>query len=220
MGVGKLIDRVGRLGQRTRIVLGIIGTITGGGLTCWLARFGILLRKADSMMEDSPEYAEKPSLIPKISFPGMPAINTTLLIWASGILLGSLLVLLILRIPTGRPDNPFDTDPQRLFTDRDREWINSCTQRRCEHRKWFGLARCKYKGEQLDHWYPWSKGGATSRHNLVNLCAKHNRRKSDHVPYWWQTRLLARARMNYFPPRWRAYVRPDGLTDTADRLDA
>ena len=131
-----------------------------------------------------------------------------------------LAVWLACRMPMAKPDNPFDRDPRRLFTDSDREWIDSCCQHRCEHRYCFGLLRCRYRAQQLDHWYPYAKGGATSRTNLVDLCAKHNNRKSDHVPTRLQTWMLARARHSYFPVEWRGYCKPDGRVEDDDVRDA
>ena len=81
---------------------------------------------------------------------------------------------------------------------------------RCEHRRLFGLLRCRGPIEHMDHHYPWSRGGATDRHNLVGLCARHNLRKSDGIPTLLRTWLLYRSRLKYFPARLRGYAWPDG----------
>ena len=91
-------------------------------------------------------------------------------------------------------------DPRRLFTASDRAWIERAAGGRCEHRILFGLLRCPARSNlQLDHWYPHARGGATSRGNLVLLCARHNRAKSARVPTLWETFLLRRARRRYMP---------------------
>ena len=102
------------------------------------------------------------------------------------------------------------------FDDADRAWLEKAVGSRCEHRM-LGLFRCPRRGEQMDHHYPWSKGGATDRHNLVYLCARHNRRKSDHTPTLWGTWLLYRARLKYLPPALRGYAWPDGRSRENDQ---
>jgi len=55
-----------------------------------------------------------------------------MLVGACTILILVLVVRLIAMIPMANPDNPFDRDPQRLFSDRDLEWIRDLTGDRCE----------------------------------------------------------------------------------------
>lgn len=129
-------------------------------------------------------------------------------ILAAAVVLIALLALANLRMP--KPDNPFDRDPVRLFSDADRTWIRMAAGGRCEHRRLFGLLRCRGPIEHMDHHYPWSRGGATDRHNLVGLCARHNLRKSDGIPTLLRTWLLYRSRLKYFPARLRGYAWPDG----------
>lgn len=199
-----------------RVACYVGGALSGTSLGSALVWLAYRFRRLGELATDSPEYASDQRLLPA---PHMPDLSS----WARpalaalAVLAALLVVRALLRWPMRKPDNPFDRDPRRLFTDSDRAWIDSCCQGRCEHRCLFGLFRCRYKAQQLDHWYPYAKGGATSRRNLVDLCARHNNRKSDHVPTRLQTAMLAHARLKYFPPEWRGYCRPDGLVDDPDR---
>lgn len=196
--------------------LGALGAAAGFAGAAWALAARRLRAR---LMTDSPEFADDTRIdpfglaglrdrLPRIPRPDLPALP----VWPVAAALGAMAVVwLILHIPMGRPDNPFDRDEPRLFSDADRTWISKITGGRCEHRWLFGLLRCRHKGEHMDHHYPWSKGGATDRHNLVWLCARHNIRKSDHVPTWFDTWVLYRARLKYLPPRWRGYARPDGV---------
>lgn len=89
-------------------------------------------------------------------------------------------------------------DTQRLFDGAQRSLIHSRAGNRCEHKHplWF---RCRQVGNQADHVYPHSRGGATSLENAQSLCQPHNLRKSAKVPspvYIWR---LQRRRAKYFP---------------------
>lgn len=89
-------------------------------------------------------------------------------------------------------------DTQRLFDGTQRAQIHSRAANRCEHKHplWF---RCREVGNQADHVYPHSRGGATSLNNAQSLCRSHNSRKSNKVPspvYIWR---LQRRRAKYFP---------------------
>lgn len=205
-----------------------------------------------TLLADAPEYADDTPFdlaralhlsgadIGGGSTPSMPSVSTGPLLAVLIMLLAVLVLYGLTRIPLPHPGNPFDRDPKRAFTQADREWIRKAAGDRCEHRT-FGLFRCRRHGGardgngvvhedwlgdkpgQLDHHYPWAKGGATSRHNLVYLCAKHNNRKSDKTPSWWDTWLLHRARLKYFPPALRGYTWVDGRQDesvsTVDDVD-
>lgn len=163
----------------------------------------------DMLLTDQPEYA------------GDLSWRDTLPSWASDLhvspwwLLPPLIMVvmwLAVTIPVPRPDNPWDKDPRREFSTADRAWIRDCAGGRCEHRT-LGLIRCRRPFEHADHHYPHAKGGATTRRNLVALCAKHNLKKSDRPPTLLATWLLYRARLHYFPARWRAWCMPDGRAE-------
>lgn len=198
------------------------GGAGGAGTLGWGIWRIRLWRTRLDQLTDAPEYADEQTRGEWTGFTrqwwqSLPWRG--MLVGACTILILVLVVRLIAMIPMANPDNPFDRDPQRLFSDRDREWIRDLTGDRCERRRLFGLMRCRHRGEQMDHWYPWAKGGATSRHNIAWLCAKCNNRKTDRVPTIWATRALTRARMRYFPARWRAWARPDGrIDDTNDTI--
>lgn len=209
MGVRRAVRRLWDTYRLFRWASCAIGALSATGLGGALVGLAYRWRRLGEIATDSPEFGGEEHLLPTVAMPRI--VVPSWLPWLAVPVVLIALVWLATHLPMRRPDNGFERDPHRLFTDADRAWIDSCTGRRCEHRT-LGLFRCRYAAEQLDHWYPWAKGGATDRHNLVNLCARHNRRKTDHVPTWLQTALLARARMKYFPPRWRGYVRPDGLS--------
>lgn len=85
-------------------------------------------------------------------------------------------------------------DSQRSFTWNQKQVIITRADGRCEHKLplWY---RCSAPGEHADHVVPWSKGGPTQIFNGQLLCAKHNLRKSNHMPtllYIW--RLESRRR--------------------------
>ena len=149
-----------------------------------------------SELRDAPEYAHETPARPPATGQASPDWDWRI---PAAIIILLLAVRLIagLRIRAPRNGFPDGRDPQRLFTDADRTWISRLSGGRCEHR---GLWRCHARtGLQMDHWYPWARGGATVRGNLVYLCARHNRRKTDHRPTVWATMRLRRARRRYAP---------------------
>lgn len=202
----------------------LAGTIGAAAAGVW----GMTWRARRELMADAPEYAADAHLDPTGLAEPLRRAWETMRAWRPPtppawwwipiILLAALGVAA--RIPLARPDNPWEKDPMRAFPPADRRWIASITGDRCEHRSLFGLLRCRAKGEQADHHYPHSHGGATDRHNLVWLCARHNRRKSDRLPTLLDTWLLYRARLRYLPARYRAYAWPDGLSYGAHSPDA
>ncbi|MFJ4267995.1 HNH endonuclease [Paenarthrobacter nicotinovorans] len=66
----------------------------------------------------------------------------------------------------------------------------------CELETSYGR-RCTRTAEHGDHFYPWSKGGATSLHNFVAACAHCNRRKSARIPSPGMLTRLERRRSTY-----------------------
>lgn len=91
------------------------------------------------------------------------------------------------------------TDPTRLFTSDQRREGMVRAENRCEMPKFFGLTRCRRRAEHGDHFFPWSRGGATTMGNYVAACAKCNLAKSNHVPTRLTTFLIAMRRRRYFP---------------------
>ena len=201
--------------------LGGVSSVLG---TVWAAWTANRWRLMGPILEGSPEYASdssmsKPVLDVHWTLPDVDWGMFVPLFVTVGVLL---FARLLLAWPMARPDNPWDRDPKRLFTPADRRWIKELTGNRCEHRSLFGLARCRRRGAymdehgQLDHHYPHAKGGATVRSNLVWLCDRHNRLKSDRVPSRFDTWMLYRARLGYLPARWRAYARINACVDESE----
>lgn len=223
MGVRRILHTMGdawRTYRRLRFAAYAIGAVGGLGASAAAGIAALKWRLTRDMRADSPEFADETrTLTGLLHLPDMPRPPAWLdglagpLLAAAGLLLA---VWLMSRLPMPRPDNPFDRDARRLFDDADRAWLEKAVGGRCEHRM-LGLFRCPRKGEQMDHHYPWSKGGATDRHNLVYLCARHNRRKSDRTPTLWGTWLLYRARLKYLPPALRGYAWPDGRSRENDQ---
>lgn len=188
-------------------LLGGAAAMAGGFWTWVCVRFA---RARVELATDAPEYASDLTLkdvTPRLAWPGPSRIPWTPIVIGLVILLT---LVLLVRMPLPKPDNPWAKDPQREFTAADQAWICAAVGDRCEHYT-LGLFRCRRKVEHKDHWYPHAKGGATDRHNLVGLCAKHNIRKSDHIPTVLDTWLLYRHRLAYLPARLRGYAWPDGV---------
>lgn len=87
-----------------------------------------------------------------------------------------------------KPDNRRDIN--RLYSQKTKSKYSQLCKNRCEG---IGLLfRCRHVGDDLqgDHWYPYSRGGATTKKNLVMLCPKCNRKKTNHVPTFLQTKAI------------------------------
>lgn len=117
-----------------------------------------------------------------------------------------------------------DRDPQRAFNRAQKDLMLSRCGARCEHVNMLGF-RCSVKNTiesplQADHHYPWSRvkvsnrdrdvistispvsderPGSTSVSNLVALCGRHNRKKTNNWPGWFSTSMLSWKRKGYFP---------------------
>ncbi|MFB9714701.1 HNH endonuclease signature motif containing protein [Arthrobacter methylotrophus] len=61
--------------------------------------------------------------------------------------------------------------------------------------------RCSRPAEHGDHFYPWSKGGATSLQNFVAACSRCNRAKGAQIPSPSQQKRLERRRLGYVNAR-------------------
>ncbi|GAA1937517.1 hypothetical protein GCM10009689_17620 [Brevibacterium antiquum] len=115
---------------------------------------------------------------------------------ATFVLAAVLIVIVIARAMARRTST---TDPTRLFTSDQRREGMVRAENRCEMPKLFGLMRCRRRAEHGDHFFPWSRGGATTMSNYVAACAKCNLAKSNHVPTRLTTGLIALRRRRYFP---------------------
>jgi hypothetical protein len=69
--------------------------------------------------------------------------------------------------------------------------------------------RCSRPAEHGDHFFPWSKGGASSLQNFVAACARCNRTKGARLPSPGQQARMERRR--------RAYFTPDGSVSVGER---
>lgn len=120
-----------------------------------------------------------------------PVVIVVVLFW---------LVVNVEKMATGvkhRKLDKADRDKPRTFTSKEKALASTMCNNRCEGTGIF--FRCRYRGIDLhgDHWFPHSKGGATSPENLVMLCPKCNRSKSDHIPSILQTKALNRRRKKH-----------------------
>jgi hypothetical protein len=115
-------------------------------------------------------------------------------------LLGALLVVLASPLP-GRGPRLFQRrDPWRGFKFTTRRAVMTRAGGRCEAPTFLVWGRCHDPATEVDHVYPWSRGGPTVVSNGQALCRTHNRRKSNLRPPWWYVLSLERRRAAYFPP--------------------
>jgi hypothetical protein len=70
-------------------------------------------------------------------------------------------------------------DPQRFYDYSQKFTIKQLAEFRCEYGH---FTRCKSKVEEIDHFIPWSIGGATTVKNAVGACTRHNQRKKAKIP--------------------------------------
>ena len=226
------LARLARMGRRLadlwetmrmlRVAVCTIGALAGTAGATAAGLWGAAWRARRELMTDSPEYAADAHVDPTGLAEPLHHAWETMRAWRPPTppawwwlpVILALILWIAARIPLARPDNPWERDPARDFPPADRRWIATAVGGRCEHRSLFGLLRCRREGEHADHHYPHSRGGATDRHNLVWLCARHNLRKSDRIPTLLDTWLLYRARLRYLPARYRAYAWPDGRAYT------
>lgn len=133
---------------------------------------------------------------------GFIDVVTAVITWLSAhtmaifVLAAILIVTVIARTIARRTST---TDPTRLFTSDQRREGMVRAENRCEMPRLFGLMRCRRRAEHGDHFFPWSRGGATTMGNYVAACAKCNLAKSNHVPTRLTTFLIALRRRRYFP---------------------
>jgi hypothetical protein len=102
-------------------------------------------------------------------------------------------------LPGRGPGYPRRRDPWRTFRFDARRAVMSRAEQRCEGALFFGWGRCRDLATEVDHIYPWSKGGATVVSNGQAMCHRHNRAKSNMTPAWWYVLSLERHRRTYFP---------------------
>lgn len=111
------------------------------------------------------------------------------------------LALLVLTGPIpGRGPRLFQRlDPWRLFKGDPRRAVMARAGGRCEGSIFLIWGRCPDEATEVDHVYPWSRGGPTIPANGQALCRGHNRKKAAMRPPWWYVLTLERRRRKYFP---------------------
>src|SRR6478609_895554 len=87
-------------------------------------------------------------------------------------------------------------DPVRRFTRQQRREGMARAGGQCATEAGFSR-RCSRTAEHGDHFYPWSKGGATSVQNFVPACSRCNRAKGAQIPSPAQQERLERRRLAY-----------------------
>ena len=110
------------------------------------------------------------------------------------------LVLLAAPLPGRGPRFFTSKDPWRGYRFGPRDAVMHRAGGRCEAAALFAWGRCREAATQVDHVYPWSRGGPTIVSNGQALCRDHNRRKSNLRPPWWYVIALERRRAGYSPP--------------------
>jgi len=128
----------------------------------------------------------------------------------------ALVVLIVLLAPLpGRGPGLAERDPWRGFRYAPRRRALERAGGRCEAPGFIVWGRCEAPAAEVDHVYPWSRGGATVLSNAQALCAGHNRAKSSLRPPWWYVLGLERRRRGYFPDG--EEVRVSGAMTAEDR---
>lgn len=127
-----------------------------------------------------------------------------------------IVLIIIVAVPLpGRGPGFQRRDPWRSFKFEARRVVVTLAGSRCEGPLFFAWGRCGQPAEEVDHVYPWSKGGATIVSNGQALCRSHNRSKSNLTPPWWYVLSLERRRRKYYPAG--AAVRVSAAMSTPDK---
>lgn len=119
---------------------------------------------------------------------------------AAPFLVPVVVLLLVFAAPfPGRGPGLQRRDPWRGFKHANRRRLLERAGGQCEAAFFLAWGRCSEPAEEVDHVYPWSRGGATVVTNGQALCRRHNRGKSNLRPPWWYVLSLERRRRGYFP---------------------
>lgn len=116
--------------------------------------------------------------------------------WAAAGVIAVALILSVIRLVRagGKPAR----DPQRMYRSDQRQRCFGLAGHRCEMSV-AGIIRCQRPAEHADHFYPWSKGGATSNRNAVAACGRHNMSKGAKMPTRFQRNMITHRRRRYYP---------------------
>ena len=107
-------------------------------------------------------------------------------------------VCVLIGWPVWRSRTRGTKDARRMYTRDERLRGFARAGGQCEYDRWW-FWRCTRTAEHGDHFYPWSKGGATSMRNYVAACVRCNLIKSAHVPTGAQRMRIMARRARYFP---------------------
>ena len=99
----------------------------------------------------------------------------------------------------GRGPTSKKRDSWRSFRYQVRDQVLRNAQHRCEAPEMLVFGRCHRPAHEVDHVYPWSRGGPTVQSNAQALCKSHNRIKGALTPPWWYIVMLEKRRRTYFP---------------------
>ena len=108
-----------------------------------------------------------------------------------------LLAVITLPMP-GRGPRSKRRDVWRGYKWAARDAVMSRANHRCEAAGFIVWGRCPDAAVEVDHVYPWSRGGPTTASNGQALCRRHNRAKAAGNPPWWYVAGLERRRRAYF----------------------
>lgn len=89
-------------------------------------------------------------------------------------------------------------DKRRMYTTDERMMGFARSGDQCEYDRWW-LWRCTRSAQHGDHFFPWSKGGATSMRNFVAACPRCNCSKGARVPTFLERARIESRRRRYFP---------------------
>ena len=137
-------------------------------------------------------------------------------------LIPTVVLLVALSFPMlRRGPNSSNRDVGRGFKYGPRRTVLARAGERCEAPGFLVWGRCSSPAVEVDHVFPWSRGGPTVVTNGQALCSAHNRAKGAVNPPWWYVLGLERRRRSYFPEgadvRVFAVV---GAEDLAERASA
>ncbi len=117
-----------------------------------------------------------------------------------GWLIALVVLLVVVRLPMPRRGpNSSGRDVWRGFKYAARRAVLARAGDRCEGAGFLAWGRCPSAAVEVDHVFPWSRGGPTVVSNGQALCAAHNRSKGAMTPPWWYVLSLERRRLGYFP---------------------
>jgi 5-methylcytosine-specific restriction endonuclease McrA len=85
----------------------------------------------------------------------------------------------------------------RIYTNEQKDEGHARAGRQCEFS--VGLRRCPQQSAHADHFYPFSRGGATSMKNFVAACEFHNLSKGAKMPSASEKATIENRRRRYFP---------------------